>query len=58
MQLIEKIDEALYKDCNVKLQQSVIGDFFNVIEPSPSKIKAKLDIHNDEIEGTNSENIT
>ena len=54
MQLIEKIDEALYKDW----QQSVIGDFFNVTESSPSKKKAKLDIHNDEIEGTHSENIT
>ena len=39
MQLIEKIDEALYKDCNVKRQQSVIGDFFYVTEPSQPKKK-------------------
>ena len=60
MQLIEKIDEALYKDCNVKRQQSVIGDFFHVTEPSPSKKKPKLviDIDDDDFEGADSENRT
>lgn len=52
MQLVAKFDEAIYQDCKLKIQQSVIGDFFQVTEPCMPNKRAKvvIEIENDENE--------
>jgi hypothetical protein len=52
LDLIAKFDEAIYHDCKLRTQQSVIGDFFQITEPCMPNKRAKvvIEIQDDENE--------